>query len=324
MMTTSQNPESVAGSGVALKTYQPENMGVLSQPDAPQQAGAAALAARVEAEVKARTFVALQRPRNTDRFRQRLLESCQSQRFADAAWYKKPIGGGHVFGFSIRFAEECARFYGNLDISSDIISEDDERRVVQCCVVDLESNVPWRTTIVVPKTVERRNPKSGDEIVRVRTNSQGVPVSVVKATDDQIFTTQMALTSKSVRNLILAHIPSDIKEEAEDAIRATQAGEVDRDPVKYRRKMVDAFFAVGVTVEQLTAYLGHALEEATPVELFDLGALGKAIKAGEGTWADVIEAKRRTAPTTATEETTPPSKGADRVRAATGAKATTT
>ena len=94
-------------SSTALETYVPE--GGVTRAESTQP-GATALAARVEAEVKARTLVAINRPRNVDRFRKRILESCASERFSEAAWYAKPIGGSKVYGFSIRFAEElvCA------------------------------------------------------------------------------------------------------------------------------------------------------------------------------------------------------------------------
>jgi hypothetical protein len=268
--------------------YQPATEG-LSRTN---ESGAAVLAARVEAEVKAYTLLALARPRNVERFRLRLLEACNRTAFAQVARYAKPIGGVKVYGLSIRFAEECARHYGNLNISSGVVSEDDERRVVECCVVDLEVNLPWRSSVVVPKTVERKRVQQGDDVVRWRKNSKGDPVAIVRATDDQVFTTQNAMTSKAIRNLILNHIPSEIREEAERTIIETQRTEVRQDPGKYRRKLVDAFFEVGVTPEQLAEYLGKKMEDATEAELHMLKSIGEGIRQNEGTWAEVMEERR--------------------------------
>jgi hypothetical protein len=255
------------------------------------EGGAMVLAARAEAEIKARAIVALNRPRSFATFRRKLLEACVRPRFADAAIYSKPVGGKPIEGLSIRFAEECARHYTNLDISSMVVGENDDYRTIECCVTDLETNLPWRQNVIVPKTVERRSPKAGDEIVRKRLNSQNVPVYIVRATDDQIFTQQNALIAKTLRNLILNHIPSDVKEEALEEMEAVLAGEVRKDPVAYRKRLRDAFFRYGVTPEQLKQFLGHSIEDANEAELFLLQRIGQGIKQGEATWADVMTEK---------------------------------
>ena len=48
--------------------------------------------------------------------------------------------------------------------------------------------------------------------------------------------------------------------------------------------LVKAFAALGITDEQVIAYLGHPLPPNTKDEVDRLTAIGKAIKAGEGTW----------------------------------------
>src|SRR3990167_8355491 len=68
----------------------------------------ALLAAQAEAMVKARFVVAMQRPRDFDDVRAKLLRACERPGFAGsatektwgAAWYHKPVGDG-VEGFSI-------------------------------------------------------------------------------------------------------------------------------------------------------------------------------------------------------------------------------
>lgn len=256
------------------------------------EAGASALQARVKAEVEARTMVALRFPRSVTEFRRRILEACRRTAFAETALYAKPVAGSKIYGFSIRFAEECARHYGNLDIRSSVVSESDELRVVECTVTDLEVNIPWSVQVAVPKTVERKNRQKGDEVIRERSNSYGEKVYVRRATADETFVLQNALVSKAIRNLILNHIPSDIREECRQAVEQVRADEVRSDPTKFRKKLSDAFFRVGVTGTQLEEYLGKPLEDANEAELFMLQSIGEAIKQNEGTWAEVMEERR--------------------------------
>ena len=257
------------------------------------EGGAAILAARAEAEIKARALIAISRPRDTMQFRKRLLDACKRPRFADGAIFSKPMGKGKpIEGLSIRFAEECVRHYGNIDISSMVVGENDEYRTIECCVTDLETNTPWRQNVVVPKTVERRSTQSGDEIVRRRTNSQGQPVYIVRATADQILMQQNALISKTLRTVILKHIPSDIQEEAYEMMEAVLAKEITDDPTSFRKRLVDSFYKYGVTHQMIEEYLGKKLDDTNEAELLMLNKIGKAVALGEASWDEVLEAKR--------------------------------
>jgi hypothetical protein len=255
------------------------------------ESGASVLAARAEAEIKARAVIAINRPRNFERFRKNVLAACQRSRFADAAIYSKPTGGKAIEGLSIRFAEECARHYGNLDISSMVVGENDDYRTIECAVADLETNMVWRQNVVVPKTVERKKTQAGDEVIRRRTNAQGQIVCVVRATADQVFMQQNALISKTIRTLILNIIPSDVKEEAYEMMETVLSGEIRKDPAAYREKLKRAFFKIKIVEKQLVEYLGKSLEDANEAELFVLARIGEGIAQGEGTWAEVMAQK---------------------------------
>lgn len=260
------------------------------------ETAAAALGARARADIEARTIVALNRPRDTFDFRRRLLDSCARREFAGLARYSKPLGGNKFAeGFTIRFAEECVRFYRNLDLSTMVVSEDDERRVVRCSVTDLESNVPWSTEVVVPKTVERRSTTKDDEVIRSRTNSTGQTVFIRRATEDEVANSQNRLCAKAMRNLILNHIPSDILEDAENAVLDTvkkQEAEEATDPTTVRKQVGDMFYRIGVTAQQLAEFLGHPFETMTPAELHVLRKVFNGMKSEGVTWAEVMEQKR--------------------------------
>ena len=72
----------------------------------PAQATAQALAAAEQARAltQARVMVALQRPRDYEEVRRRLMNDCKRPRFAEAARYAKPMGDGKARGWSIRSA----------------------------------------------------------------------------------------------------------------------------------------------------------------------------------------------------------------------------
>ena len=255
------------------------------------ETAASSVAARAKAEVEARAIVAIQRPRSVQQFRLGLLESCKRTRFAETARYSKPVGGSRVEGFSIRFAEECARHYGNLAIDAQVVYDDADRRIVRVTATDLEANNAYSLDVSVAKSVERRRVKAGDDVLRSRTNSTGDTVYILRADDDALLNKQSALVSKARRQLILAHIPSDITEEAGEVVLDTLRAEDTRDPAAARKRLVDAFYSLGVGPDDLASFLGHALEKLTGAEVHFLRSIYAGIREGESTWADVVAAQ---------------------------------
>jgi len=252
------------------------------------ETASSAVAAREKAAVEARFLVALHRPRNPDTARIRILNACQRPRFAEGAKYAKPVGGSKVVGPSIRFVEEALRQWGNIDIQTPVVFDDDERRIVRVSVTDLETNTSFSSDVTLTKTVERRNPKNGDEIVRQRTNSTGQTVYIVRADEDAFLNKQNAGISKAIRNNGLRVVPSDVVEEAMDEVEETLHNEDAKDPSATRKRLTDAFYALGVMPEQIATLLGHALESMTPAELTLLRTIYTALKDNETTWAEAL------------------------------------
>ena len=255
---------------------------------------AVASAAHARALVEARYVVALRRPRDMDAVRARILKECQRPSFAAVARYVKPIGKDKTkwpSGPSVRFAEAAIRAMGNVTVDSTTTHDDAERRIVHVEVVDLESNVPYGLDVPVIKTIERKHTKPGDQIVGQRTNSYGEIVFILVATDDDILNKQAALVSKAIRTLALRLVPGDLIDEAMDQIMLTQRTEDAADPDLARRKLFDAFGAIGVPIEQLKLYLGSDATTLTPKELTDLRALYAALRDGETTWREVMDGR---------------------------------
>jgi hypothetical protein len=283
---------------------------------ATQDTASTAVAAQAKALVEARYIMAIRRPRDMDVVRERMLKECCRPSFAAVARYVKPIGNDKTkwpAGPSIRFAEAAVRNMGNVTIETMTVYDDREKRIVRVMVTDLEANVPYSQDITIAKTIERRRKKDGDTVISTRTNSYGDTVYILEATDDDIINKQQALISKAIRTQGLRLIPGDIIDECMDQVMVTQKNADAEDPDAAKRKLFDAFGTLGVRAEQLKEYLGHDAASLSPKELQDLRALYAAIRDGEATWRDVMEAKTGQAEAAK-------SASLDTVRAATAAK----
>lgn len=270
-----------------------QNALVKQEPRAVVETAATAMAASEKAAIEARYLVALRNPRNIDDVRSRLLKRCESPRFADMAEYSKPVGGGKkATGGSIRLMEECARQYGNIEVRSSVVFDDHERRIVKVTAVDLESNYPASLDVIIEKTVERKNPRSGDEVLGSRTNSKGERVFRIAADEDAFLVKQGANVAKARREMIRAIVPGDLVEEALERCTDTRRSEVKRDPTAARKRLADAFYAIGVMPSQLAEYLEKPdLEAVTDAELEQLRSIYTAMKEGETTWKEVMAEK---------------------------------
>jgi len=270
---------------------------------------AEAVAARETALVQARFVVAIQRPRDTMQFRDRLLHECKRPGFAEVAMYKRPVGKKKVGkdwveqfaeGPSIRMIETCLQLYRNVQSTSATVYDGSDLRVVKVVVIDFENNISFEQEVNVPKQVEKRQvqdyktkewgPPSGREILGQRINSEGDITYLVAATDDEVIIKQAALVSKALRTCGQRLLPRDVIEEAIAQIRETRAAEVKKDPDAAKKKMADAFSQLGVTPSDIAAYIGHSIDRATPAEIVKLREIYSSIKNEEATWEEFVQA----------------------------------
>jgi hypothetical protein len=256
-----------------------------------QETAATSRAASATALVQARCVMAMQRPRDWDTVRTRLLKECERPGFAEVAMYRKPIGGGKFAeGHSIRFAEAAMRNLSNFHLWSETIYNDTELMTLQVTAMDLETNVTSSTEVTVQKTVERSS-STGRVVIAERTNSSGNNVFIVLATEDEIRTKVNSELSKARRGLIMQLLPGDIADDCEEACKATQRRRDKADPDAAKKKLFDAFSKLDISPTQLKAHLGHA-NAPSPAELQTLREIYAAISTGETTWAAVTEDQR--------------------------------
>lgn len=274
----------------------------IEAPPVPARTGetaSTAVAARSRAEVEARYAVALKFPRSWMDVRNRMLANCARHRFAETSRYAKPVGSGKVMGWSVRFAEAMAREMGNLYIGTTVVWDDDEKRIIQVMVTDLESNTTYPMEITIVKTIERKS-SAGYEVVSSRTNKQNQTIYIVKATDDDLLNKQNSQISKALRNSVLRLAPGDLLDECFDAIQESLSKADKSDPKGQIKKLSAAFYEIGVSAKMIAEFLGMpTLENVAPEQLAVLRTIYTGLKEGETSWDDVMAQKEGVSPTTA-------------------------
>lgn len=269
-----------------------QDFGGTSTTLAVQETASTMAAAQGKAMVEARYVMAMRQPRNWDQVRHDILIECKRPSFAGnkSVYYIKPIGQG-VEGLGIRFVESALRHMKNVLIEPVMIFEDESKEIQRVTVTDLESNITYSTDVRVSKTVERSKPMDDGTYISVRTNSYNKKVYTVTANDDDLLNKRGALISKAVRTLGLRIVPGDIQDEAIELIKSIRMDDAARDPAAERKKIVDAFGALGVKAVDLVEYLGHDLDQCSPAELVNLRGIYGAIRDGEATWGTVMDNK---------------------------------
>lgn len=251
---------------------------------------AAALAANAEAMAKARFFVAMQRPRDLSLVQHQLIEACTVPEFAEEAvwelerWDSRKGEKTLIQGFSVRFAEAVRQALGNLDVDTQVVWDDDERLLLQVVVTDLETNNTERAPVVVRKRIERRRLRKDQVPIETRKGSNGQQLFIVGATDDEIVEATNRGVAKAMRNAILRLLRADIKQACWEQVQATNAVAARAEGAA--EKLVAKLESVGVTREQVQAFLGHSRPTLTVEEYQRLGGIGRAISDGETTWAE--------------------------------------
>ena len=144
--------------------------------------------------------------------------------------------------------------------------DDDRQMIVQITAIDLETNSIETSEIIVPKTVERKFVKDGQEILGERENSAGKKVYLVRATESEIDMTRKALISKALRNAIFRLVPAELVQTALDTARKTIRSADAKDPKDATRRLIACFGEQGVTVDQIELYIGHTLDKATTAD----------------------------------------------------------
>ena len=238
---------------------------------------AAAGEAREIAEVKAAMAVAQMYPRDQRKAMDRILNACARPTLAEKAQYAFARGGQEITGPSIRLAETIAQGWGHLQYGMRELSNVGGASEVEAYCWDLESNVRKSIQFTVSHV---RNTKRGSYAL---TDSRDIYENVANN------------GARRVRACILAIVPGDVVEAAEQACEQTLRAKVDISPERIA-KLLEAFAAFGVDKEAIEKKIQRRMDSILPAQVVSLGRIYNSLRDGMSKpheWFDVsVEAPK--------------------------------
>lgn len=226
---------------------------------------------RAIAEAQGKLLMAKRFPRNYTESYAKAIEACQRKGFAEKAFFSYPRAGQTVTGVTIRFAEEMARCYGNLDYGIKEMSHEDGRSEMQAYCWDLETNTISSQNFTVEHILET---KSGN---RKLTSQRDI---YERTANDG---------ARRLRSRILAILPPDLVEDCITECKLTLAGQNDIPMIDKVKNMVTAFAKLGVTKEMIEKRLNHTIETVNADELTEYIGIFNGLKQKETTISDWFE-----------------------------------
>ena len=219
-------------------------------------------ASRAVAEAQGKLLIAKKFPRNEAESYAKIMQACGRKALAEQALYAYPKGGQTVSGVSIRFAEEVARLWGNIDYGIRELSQKEGVSEMEAYCWDMQTNVSSSQRFT---------------IAHERHTSKGV----TKLTDPRdVYELTANMGARRLRARILAVLPADLVDAAEQAIKNTLAGNTSESIEDQIRKMLTAFAKFGVTKELIEKRAGKQITEFFPEDVVELGTIFTSIKDG--------------------------------------------
>lgn len=245
--------------------------GIMAQMDNINQGTVAIEASRAIAEAQGKLVIAKRFPRNEVEAYAKAMEACQRPTMAAKAFYSFPRGGQTVAGPTIRFAEELARCWGNIDYGIKELSQDDGKSEMQAYAWDLETNA-----------------QSVQNFTNPHQREQGKKMVALTSQRD-IYENNANMATRRLRSRILAILPSWFVEDAIEECKKTLAGHNDTPLIDRVKKMVVQFAKMGVTQEQIEKRLKRKIDTMNADDFTTFIGIYNAIKQGEGKIADWFE-----------------------------------
>lgn len=229
---------------------------------------------RAIAEAQGKLVIAKRFPRDEVKAYAKAMEACQRITMAEKAFYSFPRGGQTVEGPTIRFAEELARCWGNIDYGIKELSQDEGKSEMQAYAWDLETNA-----------------QSVQNFTNPHQREQGKKMVALTSQRD-IYENNANMATRRLRSRILAILPSWFVEDAISECKKTIAGKNDAPLVDRVKKMVVQFAKLGVTQEQIESRLKRKIDTMNADDFVEYVGIYNAIKQGESKIAEWFEAEK--------------------------------
>lgn len=230
--------------------------------DAINQGTVAVESQRAIAEAQGKLVIAKRFPRDEVAAYARVMQACQRPGLAAKAFYQYSRGGSSVSGPTIRFAEELARCWGNIDYGIKELSQDKGKSEMQAYAWDLETNAMSVQNFTNPHIRE-----AGKQ-------------QITLTSQRDIYEVNANMGARRLRARILAILPNDLVEDAVEMCKKTLAGKSDEPLIDRVRKMVVQFTKFGVMQEQIEARLGHGVESMSADDLVEYIGIFNSLKEG--------------------------------------------
>lgn len=261
------------GSQMPTMPNMPVN-GMMANMDNINQGTVAIEASRAIAEAQGKLVIAKRFPRNEVAAYAKAMEACQRPAMAAKAFYSFPRGGQPVEGPTIRFAEELARCWGNIDYGIKELSQDDGKSEMQAYAWDLETNAQSVQSFTNPHQRE-----------------QGKKMVTLTSQRD-IYENNANMATRRLRSRILAILPAWFVEDAIAECKKTLAGKNDTPLIDRVKNMVVQFAKLGVSQNQIERRLNKKIENMNADDFTQFIGIFNAIKQGESKIADWFESDR--------------------------------
>lgn len=218
--------------------------------------------AREVQQVQAQVVMAKKFPRNIKDCYEKIKTACSKVRLAEVAMYQYPKGREIVSGASIRLAEAVAQIWGNVEYGVREIERGDSESTIESYAWDLETNT--RVSKIFSVKHERYSKEKGN----------------VKLTEQRdIYEAVANNASRRVRACILSIIPAEIMEMAMKQVAMTQKTNCDTTPEGIRL-LATAFEEFGISIKQLSEFIGKPIELIEPAEIMRLKRVYVSIRDG--------------------------------------------
>ena len=250
------------------------NNGVMSHLENINQGTVAIEASRAIAEAQGKLVIAKRFPRDEVSAYAKAMEACQRPSMAEKAFYSFPRGNQTVEGPTIRFAEELARCWGNIDYGIKELSQDDGKSEMQAYAWDLETNA-----------------QSVQNFTNLHQREVGKKMQVLTSLRD-IYENNANMATRRLRSRILAILPSWFVEDCIAECKKTLAGQTDTPLIDRVKKMIIQFAKLGVTQEQIEKRLKKKVDSMNADDFVEYVGIYNAIKQGESKIAEWFETEK--------------------------------
>lgn len=275
---------------MTVQNEQRQNMpaahnGISAQLDNINQGTIAIEASRAIAEAQGKLTDAKRNPRNEIVAFQKVMEACSRPAMALSAFYKFPRGNQSVEGPTIRFAEELARCWCNIEYGIRELSQDNGKSEMQVYAWDLETNT-----------------QSVQNFTNLHQREVNGKMRTLTSLRD-IYENNANMATRRLRSRILAVLPNWLVDEAikecKKTLKSMAEGNNEMPLIDRIKNMVVQFAKYGVTKEQIETRLKRKIDTMNADDFVEYIGIFNAIKDGTTKVADWFEAPEEAAELTA-------------------------